>query len=257
MLPEAFDSYAAAYDAHFTNSLIGKAQRSRVFQFIAPILTNCQTVLEVNCGTGEDAITFAEKGKTVLATDISSQMIAVASAKKKLHNLQFKICNATEIDALEGTYDLVFSNFGGLNCLNAEELSLFSSAAAKKLKPHGFLIVVLMSNNCFWEKLYFLLKNKPFRRKLKSGAETTIEQAHFTTFYYSDNELKSTFKPDFYCIQQKPIGLFIPPSYMENKMRKRPRLLKLLIKLEKAFANFSFQANSADHILMVLQKKNE
>lgn len=257
MLPEAFDSYAETYDAHFTNSSIGKAQRARVYQLLEGHLERVQTILEVNCGTGEDAIVFAEKGKTVLATDISPQMIAVAGAKKKLPNLQYKVCNAKEINQLNGSFDLVFSNFGGLNCLTLPELQQFSYAAASQLKPDGLLAIVLMSDNCLWERIYFWMKGKAYRRKLKNGADTILNEQHFKTYYYSAKALQSIFEKEFTCIQLKPVGLFIPPSYMENKMQKNTGFLKLLIKLEHAFANFSFQANQADHLLMVLQKKDQ
>ncbi|HRF97071.1 MAG TPA: class I SAM-dependent methyltransferase, partial [Aggregatilineales bacterium] len=75
----AFDPTAHAYDAEFTDQLLGKWLREQVWihtPFTAPM-----TILELGCGTGEDARHFADMGISVLATDASGEMIAVARAK--------------------------------------------------------------------------------------------------------------------------------------------------------------------------------
>jgi ubiquinone/menaquinone biosynthesis C-methylase UbiE len=55
-------------------------------------------VLELNSGTGEDAIWFAEQGYTVHVTDISSGMQDTLKSKSKCTNLQEK---STEIIYLQ------------------------------------------------------------------------------------------------------------------------------------------------------------
>ncbi len=75
----AFDPTAHAYDAEFTDQLLGKWLREQVWihtPFTAPM-----TMLELGCGTGEDARHFANMGISVLATDASGEMIAVAKQK--------------------------------------------------------------------------------------------------------------------------------------------------------------------------------
>ncbi len=34
-------------------------------------------ILELNCGTGEDAVLFSEKGFNIVATDVSEEMLKV------------------------------------------------------------------------------------------------------------------------------------------------------------------------------------
>ena len=76
-----FDSSATTYDSDFTFSEIGKLQRNRVHVFLAKNILNQNklSVLEINCGTGEDALWLAERGCDVIATDASSKMIEVVS----------------------------------------------------------------------------------------------------------------------------------------------------------------------------------
>ena len=73
-----FDAVADEYDARFTNSLIGRAQRESVWREMDRLFRPGQRVLEINCGTGVDALHLAARGIQVVACDASPEMIAVA-----------------------------------------------------------------------------------------------------------------------------------------------------------------------------------
>jgi len=255
MLQKAFDKYASQYDQHFTYSLIGKEQRKRVYRHLISDIKNSNSVLEVNCGTGEDAIWLAKQNKQIIATDISSEMISIAKKKDTENKIDFQTLNAIHINSISDTFDVIFSNFGGLNCLNEDELKLFFNAAHLKLNKTGIMILVFISSNCIWEKWYFKLKGKFFRRKHKSAVDTTINNESFSTYYYSPDDIAVYTMNDFKIIKLKPIGLFIPPSYMESKMKKYSLLFKMLVKLEGLFGNISRLANKADHFYIALEKK--
>jgi ubiquinone/menaquinone biosynthesis C-methylase UbiE len=255
MLPQAFDTYAKTYDAHFTHSLIGVAQRKRVFRLLLPLLKKTDQILEVNCGTGADAISIAPLVNKIVATDVSPAMIAVAKTKNNSLAIDFQVCNAINISSIEGKFDTVFSNFGGLNCLSEKELMQFSTAANSKLSDKGKMIVVMMSSNCLLEKMYFKWIRRPFRRVENKGVETTIDKETFLTYYYSPAQLNKMFSNEFKQIDLKPIGFFIPPSYMESKMIKYKWLFKLLVTFEGWFIHTSWLANRADHFYMAFEKK--
>jgi len=158
----SFDKAAENYDETFTHTQIGKMQRDLVYTELSKHLTAVQNLLEINCGTGEDAIWLAQQNLTVTATDISPKMIEVAKAKGNFHNLNFKTADinllATIFEA--ETFDLVFSNFGGLNCLSKSELEKFFKNAQDLLSENGKLILVIMPKNTLWEQFYFLTKAK-------------------------------------------------------------------------------------------------
>ena len=89
---------------------------------------NNLNILELNCGTGEDAIWFAKKGHKVWATDVSEKMIEEVKNKAFQESLSNEIYSQV-IDIQLVTenfktqkFDLVFSNFGGFNCLNEVEI---------------------------------------------------------------------------------------------------------------------------------------
>jgi ubiquinone/menaquinone biosynthesis C-methylase UbiE len=79
-----FDILAETYDADFTQSQIGKLQRERVWKFLQAILQTLGRplkILEINCGTGEDALRLAAMGHNIVATDASEIMIEKAQQK--------------------------------------------------------------------------------------------------------------------------------------------------------------------------------
>ena len=115
MQQQNFDAYAQSYDDHFTNSFIGKEQRLQVYQKLLKRITfKNKSVLEINCGTGEDAIWLVKQGATVLATDISQGMLAVTKSKNANSSAEFKLLAAQDISSLSpNNYNAIFSNFGG------------------------------------------------------------------------------------------------------------------------------------------------
>ena len=180
-MQQAFDTIAEKYDASFTHSIIGKEQRQIVWGYLEKTLLNHKNlnILELNCGTGEDALWFAKKGHKVLATDISEKMLEIAEQKiitaglnSIVQTLQIDIKNIIDFQ-LKEKFDLIFSNFGGMNCMSFEEMEKLTSEVKKLLKPGGQLIMVVMPAFCLWETIYFVLKlnfRNAFRRLSKKGA---------------------------------------------------------------------------------------
>ncbi len=177
MPQQVFDTYAKAYDDHFTNS-----------------------------GTGEDALWLEKQGGKVLATDISEGMISVAKKKSDKTTIEFKQLDCKHIGSLKpNTYNLIFSNFGGLNCLSKNELKSFEEGCSALQNKHDHLAFVIMSSNCWWEKFYFEMKKDRTtanRRQTKNGVDTIIDSNHFKTYYYSPYDIIDIFRPsplDYSC----------------------------------------------------------
>jgi len=83
-----FDILAPAYDAGFTGSIL-RMQRERVWSFLQKLLNTKQAplkVLEINCGTGEDAVKFATRGMPLSQQMLSAGMIEKAKEKLASHS---------------------------------------------------------------------------------------------------------------------------------------------------------------------------
>lgn len=259
--PALFDDAAKTYDEEFSESYIGRALRPLVWKNIRPYLDNApKAVLEINCGTGEDAMHIAAMGHTVTATDQSAEMIKVADRKKAHDNLYFEVLDFRNLPARfsASSFDVVFSNFGGLNCASSDELKQVLADITSLLKPGGLFIGVVMSTGCLWEKLYYNLKGdreKVGRRRMHTGADTTIGQRKFKTYYYSPKDIEQIKPAALNIIKTQPVGLFIPPTYLEHYFRNHHKQLRILSALEKGISHVTLLSNMADHFMIVMEKR--
>jgi len=260
-MSENFDIHAKNYDTVFTFSEIGKAQRNRVYHFLKKDILKKHklNILELNCGTGEDAYYFAEKGHSVLATDISSEMIKIAKEKHHNSKVRFQELDITKItsETFSEKFDLIFSNFGGLNCLSKSELTSFISTSKKLLKPSGKMVLVIMPKSCLWERFYFTVKGefkKTFRRNTNDSLLANIDGVQVPTWYYNPKEIVGLASTNYKTIAIRPIGITIPPSYLEPFFKTKKGLLRLFIRLEKIISH-RFWTKYADHYLIEFQKK--
>ncbi len=73
-----WDVAADSYARDFTTTLIGQKLRAAVWRDLDRAFRPGQKVLELNCGTGLDAVHLAQRKIRVLACDISKGMVEQA-----------------------------------------------------------------------------------------------------------------------------------------------------------------------------------
>jgi ubiquinone/menaquinone biosynthesis C-methylase UbiE len=256
----AFDRLAQNYDQVFTNTLIGRTQRDAVWKVLTRTFRASDKVLELNCGTGEDAIFLAGKGISVVAFDVSAQMIARAG--QRLHHESPKsppvFCElpTERIGELhpETLFDGVFSNFSGLNCI--ADLRPVAATLASLVKQNGRLVLCFSTRFCLIEILYYLAVGqwrKAFRR-CKGYSEVTLDGVQFTVYYPTLRKIRRSFAPDFRLYFCTGIGVAVPPSYLEAWARLHPRLFRLLRRLEERLAKLPILRSTGDHVLLCFEK---
>ncbi len=262
----AFDHIAHQYDDAFTWSPIGMLQRKLVWNFLQSSLVDNKPlqILELNCGTGEDAVWLATHGHKVWATDISEEMIKVAQHKARLNNVE-ELINTSAMNIMESVkkmdgkkFDLLFSNFGGINCLAPNELAVWMQEQLPALlNPGGKMIAVIMPRFCIWESLYFLSKfrfRKAFRRLSKRPVVGKLStDSSVNTWYFSPKWIKKHLPEVMVITAIKPIGFFIPPSYLNNFFYRRKKFLQLLEKWENSIGYKKVAAGFSDHYLIEIQ----
>src|SRR6266850_6647912 len=117
-----FDQFAHDYDEHF-GGILGRLFRRAVWRWLDGAFQPGEHILELSCGTGEDALHLAERGVRILATDASAGMLEVArkkvleeggSERVRLRQLAIEQLDTLKEECRDG-FSGAFSNFGGLN----------------------------------------------------------------------------------------------------------------------------------------------
>jgi len=251
-----FDQEAAQYDAHFTLSCVGRAQREQIYAALSKdALFTGQKVLEINCGTGVDALEFHERGNSIRASDLSEKMVEVARTRNPTGD--FEVLDARDLSAIHEQYSLVFSNFGGVNCFSPEEFARFFEEVHTVVQDNGHLVLVVMGKRCSWDSFYFFLKgqwSKMGRRNTSNALEVPVGTEFVRTWYYSPKQVSRLTSAYFEVQRVKPIGLFVPPSFLAPFFERHRILFGALKKMDAVF-RFSFFSNFSDHYYLSLRKK--
>jgi ubiquinone/menaquinone biosynthesis C-methylase UbiE len=259
----AFSLQAPVFDTLYVANPIIQYKRDRVRAHVDKYLRPGSHILELNAGTGEDAVYFAKKGYKIHATDISASMQKELQHKVKAAGFEqiisTEICSFNSLQALEnkGPYDLIFSNFAGLNCTGALDTVLNSFDAL--LKEHGMITLVIMPPFSTWE-LVLVFKGQfktAFRRfGSKKGRQAHIEGQYFTCWYYKPSYIIKTLKKNYEVLETEGLCTIVPPSYLEHFADKRPALFSFLKKWEERLKNSWPWKNSGDYFIISLRKKS-
>ncbi|HMJ45735.1 MAG TPA: class I SAM-dependent methyltransferase [Ferruginibacter sp.] len=258
----AFNRQAILFDEQYNGNTIIQYKRQRVREHVQQWLGYNSSILELNSGTGEDAVWFAQQGHTVHATDISVKMQEVLKHKAAALGLEEKISTElisfTRLEELKERkhYDMVFSNFAGLNCTH--ELDKVLGSFASLLKPGGIVTLVILPKFCLWEFL-LLFKGKfktAFRRLSASkGAQAHIEGEYFKCWYYNPSYITDHLKNQFDLLGIEGLCTLVPPSYIEGFAEKHPGTYNFLKVKEAKWKKKWPWKNVGDYYIISLQKK--
>jgi ubiquinone/menaquinone biosynthesis C-methylase UbiE len=259
----AFTKQSGHFDEYFSGNTIIQYKRKRVRDLVMSYLDSPGEILELNSGTGEDAIWFAEQGHQVHATDLSPGMQEVLKKKVRAKGLENMIssecCSFANLRCLrkKGPYDLIFSNFAGLNCTGNLDASLLDFKDL--LNPKGLVILAILPKFCLWEvALLFRGKFKTaFRRFFsKRGVTARVEASDFICWYYNPSYITKTLGDDFHLLHLEGLCSLVPPSYLEGFPEKHPGLYQYLKKREDQLKDKWPWKYIGDYYLIVLQKKD-
>ncbi len=104
-------------------------------------------VLDIGCGTGENALYLAENGFSVVGIDLSNRAIAAAKEKaieRKL-KVNFRIANALSLDFKNGYFDNAIDS-GLFHTFNDNDRVDFASEIGRVLKQDGRYFMLCFSD---------------------------------------------------------------------------------------------------------------
>ena len=262
--PSPFDGAAGGYDATFSNDPLAGHLRGEVWRRIEGSLERPSLLLDIGAGTGVDTLHFAELGHRVVAVDRSEEMLrvlrdrlAAAGRSEETPCRALDANQAGEWDRLvddlrlEGRVDLVYSDFGAVNCIL--ELGALAHALKRLVRPGGRVVLVSMPRVCPLELLALPIRGATFAfRRLRSYPEARVDEVRFPIAYHGPTTLARALAPAFRLIRSQPLGLLLPAP-----PRKRPlpdSLCRGALALERALAHVPVIRAWGDHVIVELER---
>lgn len=253
---ERWDVAAQTYEKAFIETLTGTLWRSAVWRELDQAFLPGSTVLEMNCGTGVDAIHLAKRGIAVYACDISSAMIERASNSAAAAGLEGLIkCRvlATEnLDQipLDERFTGAFSNFSGLNCVG--DLVAVSQALAVRLPPGAIVLLCMLGPSAQWERFWRILQRRLSNVEQRGPESKTPTSIQVTRYSYK--EIEAAFQPYFNLRSRKGIGVFVPPAFLDRVAARLPKIIRMLGSIDRVVAKLPFFRDHGGCVLLEFER---
>jgi len=256
-----WDRTAEDYDRIFPESVVGKVQRDAVWREMDKVFRPGMRVLELNCGTGIDAVHLAGRGVSVVACDLSSKMIDTARRRLGTTDVgefvDFRVLDTAKLDSLvDGApFDGAFSNFSGLNCV--QDLSQVARNLARLVKPGARILLCMVGRFSPWEMAWHLAHGKPrlaLRRFRRRPTTPTNAQEAVMVHYPSVSDMRRIFAPDFRLRAWRGIGVAVPPSCLETFARKIPVVVGGLARIDRYISRAPIFRSIGDCVLIQFER---
>ena len=238
----AFDSIAEQYDDIFTRSLIGQGATRCCLGGAARDIPSGDRILELNCGTGEDALfpgtdgRFGRRLRRVRAHD-RRRRSANGNGGPRAPRCSSRFLPPSELTNCKTPrrFDGVFSNFSGLNCVADLDRCRNCSWHPWSSQAADSFCVFPPAYAC-GRRCGTWLSGDVARavRRWKGSATASLGEISLRVQYPTMRDIRRNVRPFFRLRSCKGIGVAVPPSYVEHLARRYPRALEGLIAIDRS-----------------------
>jgi ubiquinone/menaquinone biosynthesis C-methylase UbiE len=232
-IAEAFSRTAEKYDSFAEDHPHLTRMRNKVYAQVTRYVPPRARILELNAGTGTDAVQLAGRGYSVHATDIATGMLDRLRDKVKALGLRDRVTmeqrSFLALENVEGApFDAVFSDLGGLNCI--PDLTPVILQLPKILKSGGIVTWILMPHVCMWELAEMFRGNfsLAFRRFSRGSVRANLEGLNFDVYYFSPRQVIQWFGDDFQLLALEGLSVITPTAESKNFAKTFPKLYGML-----------------------------
>ncbi len=173
---EGYNLHAPAYDRK--TFFLDSFERDVVMKLLGNL--SGKKVLDLGCGTGRLIGHLLELGATVVACDVSEEMMKIA--KRKFNRVEFFLADAEELPFENSSFDLVIASFLVVHLQNP---SFAFKEVYRVLKPDGVFILTNI--------------NQRKAPKLKAGNEEIVIQS----FYHRPEKIIEDLEESLFKIEKE------------------------------------------------------
>lgn len=225
-----YDIIARAYDNVEGKNEISERVRHSSLEAALKVFRPGHRVLELGCGTGRDAVSLAQHGIHVVATDLSPSMVAAAKQRVRNEDLsdmvEVRCLSAAAAASTGGQYDGAYSNGAVLNL--EPDLDAVASGLRRSMNPDSFAVLTAANRLSLFELFFYPLALRPRKAFRKLGREVPIPVSRegngrtyvVPTRFLTPREFISPFRSGFDVAFQRGIQLITPPWNLVDVVRR-------------------------------------
>ncbi len=257
----AYDALAPRYDRVPEENRINRLMRTVSLDHLQAAFRSGSRVLELGCGTGDEALALAARGVRIVALDPSEEMVRLARSKAADRDLggrvEFRRARARDLgplrDSLGGPFDGGYASF---SLAYEPDLAPVAAGLHAVLREGAPFLASVPSRLCLVEFLLAMGSGHPaFAGRRLSPWHGHKVGAHLVPIRaYTPQGLSHAMSPHFSLERVEALPAIVPPPYMNRVYERFDGLAEALERVDAALRpRFPFRS-LGDHFLARLRR---
>jgi ubiquinone/menaquinone biosynthesis C-methylase UbiE len=235
-----------------------------MLQFLLSTFGSGSRLIELGCGTGDEAIFLAAHGCEVFAFDPSPRMVAIGSRKaaatRTEGTIHWFVGRSVDLARCLGNSipprgcDGAYASFS----LSYErDLPSVSEALAPWIHPGGRFAVAAMNRVCGAELAGAFLSGHPRLAGRRLAKQTLHKVGEYATpiFPRTMREIVEAFREHFALEDGQALPAILPPAYSNRTLGRWPAVLQILARIDSYAAHLPVVRSLGDHNLLLFRRR--
>lgn len=254
--PRAYDVIASRYDRIPLENRINRFMRRISLAHLRETFRPGSRLIEIGCGTGEEALALAQAGIRVFALDPSEEMIRIARRKAKglglADEVQFIPGNPLEVLGGWRENESLDGGYASFSLAYEPDLAALSAALARILPEDARFVASLPSRFCLVEFLAALLTGRPSYTgaRLRSWHWHKVGDRCVPIRTYNLRALSEVMRPHFIPERVRALPALVPPPYANRWYVRFPWVADALESLDLRIQRLFPFRHIGDHLLI-------